>query len=222
MTIAVLLAPLAFTMLPGQATTANAAASAPVLKPLLTGLLDRTGPPPAELEDIIKSYVVNVNWKTLQPARAAPSAPGLDRALRHGPRTRLPAVEAPGDGRDPRSRLGQEPRRQAGHDARPRRQPGTVPRFWTGAFGKAYVALQKKLAARYDGNATVAEVVISRCTTFYAEPFIRQTSIASNRKALKQAGYTRPRTRPATRRRSTRTGSGSAPAPAWPSTRPSS
>ena len=72
-----------------------------------------------------------------------------------------------------------------------RRQRRHVPRFWTGKFGKAYAALQKKLAARYDGNTTLAEVVISRCTTFYAEPFIRQTSITANRKALKRAGYTK-------------------------------
>ena len=81
--IAVLLAPLALTMLPGQATSANAAAaSAPSLKPLLTGLLDRTGPPPEELEGIVKSYVVNVNWKTLQPSPGAFRPGSLDRALR--------------------------------------------------------------------------------------------------------------------------------------------
>ena len=65
-----------------------------------------------------------------------------------------------------------------------------MPRFWTPAFGRAYNDLQRRMAARYDNNLTVAEVVISRCTTFYAEPFVRQTSIAKNRKNLIKAGYT--------------------------------
>jgi hypothetical protein len=189
--IAVLIAPLALSVLPGQAPAANAAAaSAPSLKPLLTGLLDRTGPPPEELEGIVKSYVVNVNWKTLQPSPGAFRPSSLDRALRaanqRGARVKLrvmAGIHAP----DWAKHRGGKPVKMRDLDG----SAGSVPRFWTGKFGKAYAALQKKLAARYDGNTTLAEVVISRCTTFYAEPFIRQTSITASRKALKRAGYTK-------------------------------
>jgi hypothetical protein len=69
-------------------------------------------------------------------------------------------------------------------------QSGTVPRFWTAAFGTAYADLHRRLAARYDADPVVAEVVVSRCTTFYAEPFIRQTSDRKSRRALLRAGYT--------------------------------
>ena len=64
------------------------------------------------------------------------------------------------------------------------------PRFWTPAFGAAYADLQRRLADRYDANPVLAEVVISRCTTFYAEPFVRQTSSATNRRTFLKAGYT--------------------------------
>ena len=135
------------------------------------------------------------------PAVAGAFRPSPGPCAPRGQPARRPG-EAPGDGRRPRPRLGQAPRRLAGQDARDLDgSAGTVPRFWTGKFGKAYAALQKKLAARYDGNSTLAEVVISRCTTFYAEPFIRQTSITASRKALKARRlHQAPRTRPATRR----------------------
>ena len=136
------------------------------------------------------SYVVNVNWKTLQPKPGAFRPASLDRAInaarQQDSRIKLrvmAGIHAP----DWAKRRGGSPVKLRDPDG----STGTVPRFWTGAFGKAYVGLQKSFAARYDNNATVAEVVISRCTTFYAEPFVRQTSVAASRKALKRAGYTK-------------------------------
>lgn len=191
--VALLGAVAATPLMAGTAAAATAETTPrPTVKPLLTGLLDRDGPPPAALEDIVKSYVLNVDWKDLQPSSGDTLATAaLDQALTQakdrGARVKLrimAGIHAP----DWAKALGggavslDDP-----HDGR----TGTVPRFWTPAFGAAYAHLHELLAERYDSNPRVAEVVISRCTTFYAEPFIRQTSDAGNRKALLAAGYTR-------------------------------
>lgn len=161
------------------------------MKPLLSGLLDRSGPPPQGLRKIVRSYVVNLAWKDLEPTPGSLSTGDLDLALRaaedRGARVKLrimAGVDSPRWAKD----LGDGPVRLTDpHD----HQSGDVPRFWTPAFGAAYAALHEQLAARYDDRPVVAEVVISRCSTFYAEPFIRQTSHAGNRTALLAAGYSR-------------------------------
>jgi hypothetical protein len=182
---AIVIIPLALQILPGQAPAANAE-----VKPLLTGLLDRTGPPPANLESVVHSYVVNVNWSSLQPSAGSLNTATLDRALSAARSTDsrvklriLAGIHAPAWAK---KRGGAPVKLRDDHDG----STGTIPRFWTRSFGRAYADLQRKLAARYDNNSTLAEIVVSRCTTFYAEPFIRQTSVTSNRRALLHAGYT--------------------------------
>ena len=66
---------------------------------------------------------------------------------------------------------------------------GTVGRFWTPAFGAAYSRLQLLLAQRYDGNPTVAEVVVDRCTTVFPEPFLRNADSPATIANLLAAGY---------------------------------
>jgi hypothetical protein len=171
--------------------TAGAPASAVITpKPLLSGVLDRNGPPPDSLRDVVDAYVVQVTWSKLQPTRHSFRTRALDRAFRQarhsGSRVKLrvlAGVHAPGWAK----RLGGAPvSMRDPHDG----QRGTVPRFWTASFGSAYADLQRRLASRYDDRPVLAEVVISRCTTFYAEPFVRQTSDRASRKALRRAGYT--------------------------------
>ena len=53
---------------------------------------------------------------------------------------------------------------------------GTIGRFWTDDYGAAYDQLETLLAAKYDNVPEIREVTISRCTTFYDEPFIRDTT----------------------------------------------
>jgi hypothetical protein len=65
----------------------------------------------------------------------------------------------------------------------------TVPRWWVPGYMDAYARLQAKLAARYDGNATIRSVTVSGAMTVYAEPFIRGTQSASTRTNLIAAGY---------------------------------
>lgn len=191
--------PLLLSVVPGGASAAAPAAPAATaetaprntVKPPLSGLLDRDGPPPKGLRKLVRSYVVNVRWKSLQPSPGALTTRALDRALRvaknRSSRVKLrimAGIHAP----DWAKQLGGPPVRLTDpHD----NQTGDVPRFWTPEFGAAYADLQQLLAARYDDRSVVAEVVVSRCSTFYAEPFVRQTSRAGNREALLAAGYTR-------------------------------
>lgn len=165
-------------------------AAAANVKPLLTGVVDRNGPPPSSRADVVDGYVVQVRWSQLQPSRGTFRHAALDRALRTAKRDHarvklrvLAGVHAP----DWAKRIGGAPvRLDDPHDG----LHGTVPRFWAPGFGAAYAGLQHRLADRYDGNRALAEVVMSRCTTFYAEPFVRQTADTSSRTALRRAGYT--------------------------------
>ena len=175
---------------PGPPANAAVQAAPTGVKPLLSGVIDRNGPPPAELSGVVDDYVVQVTWAQLQPERRTFRHGVLDQAFdqasRAGSRVKLrvlAGVHAPAWAK----RLGGAP--VPLHDPHDH-QRGTVPRFWTGAFGSAYADLQQRLAKRYDDEPTLAEVVVSRCTTFYAEPFVRQTSDPRSRRALLRAGYT--------------------------------
>lgn len=169
------------------------------IKPLLRGLVDRNGVAPPEAREIVRSFVVNVGWAALQPQRGgAIVVPNdIDRAIatarranqeQPGPGTRLKVrlfsgVQAP----EWAKRLNGPPVQVTDTvDAR----SGTVGRFWTPEFGRAYEELQKRLAARYDGVTELAEVTASRCTTIYAEPFVRQARHKATVNALLGAGFT--------------------------------
>lgn len=67
---------------------------------------------------------------------------------------------------------------------------GTVPRFWEKPFQDAYAKLQRTLAQTYDNVPEIRLVAMSMCTTFYAEPMLRQNSDGSNTANLLAAGYT--------------------------------
>jgi hypothetical protein len=168
------------------------------LKPVLAGLLDRDGPPPAEFLPSLGGFVVNVYWENLQPASGAALAPdnAIDQAIidvrslnaaHHtnlGLKIRLYAgIWAPNWVKD----LGGPPipitNPQDGGT-------GTIGRFWTAPFGTAYDNLETLLAAKYDSVPEIREVTIARCTTFYDEPFIRDTTAPATVSALIGAGYT--------------------------------
>jgi hypothetical protein len=168
----------------------------PTLKPVLAGLLDRNGPPPASYLPVMGGFVVNVHWADIQSAPGAPIASNnaIDQAI-----ATLHQI-------DPSGRMGLKVRLFAGIWAPewakslggppiPIEDPisgtgGTIGRFWTDDFGAAYNDLQAKLAARYDSAPEVREITISRCTTVYAEPFIRDASNPLAVEALVGAGFT--------------------------------
>lgn len=168
------------------------------LKPVLAGLLDRNGMPPAAYLGSLAGYVVNVHWSDLQPNPGAAIAP--DNAIDHA----IAQVDAVNT--TDHTHLGLKIRVFAGVFApewvktlgggpvtisNPQNgATGTVGRFWIDAFAQAYDRLEMLLAAKYDQVPAVREVTISRCTTFYDEPFVRDTSDPATVSALVGAGYT--------------------------------
>ncbi len=167
------------------------------LKPVLRGLLDRGGPPPAAFDTLLAGFVVNVHWADVQPSAGGPLTAdnAIDRAI-----AQVRQLNAAG------AHLGLKIRFFAGIwapdwakniDGPPVtvRDPisgtsGTVGRFWTEGFGRAYQDLQAKLAARYDGVPEIREVTISRCTTVFAEPFIRDAGDPGTLRRWLDAGFT--------------------------------
>jgi len=163
----------------------------PEVKPLLSGLLDREGPPPAGDTDLIRDYVLNVAWADLQPRASGPlHLAGLEAALgyarQHGARVKLRIMAGIG-APDWAKHLGGRPYYALESASG---EGGLVPRFWTRGFGRAYADLHARLAAHYDADPTVAEVTMSRCTTIFAEPFARQAWEWATVRAMLDAGYT--------------------------------
>ena len=180
------------TGLPGESSPGTTAPSGP-LKPVLQGLLDRDGEPPSQyIPTAVRGWVVKVDWKDLQPAQNGPIAADntIDRAvaaarkLGVGLKLRIYAGTAAPDWA---KALGGGPVSVVDPQGK---EPGTIPRFWTGDFGKAYGDLQAKLAAKYDDVPEVREVVVSRCTTFFAEPFLRDKGDKGSVANMLAAGFT--------------------------------
>jgi hypothetical protein len=167
------------------------------LKPVLAGLLDRQGVPPADYAGAaVRGFVVKVNWSDVQPVEGGPVVGdnAIDQAIAQA---HTLAARNPGFGIKVRlyggvyaptwaKTLGGAPVQvtnpQSGKSA-------TVGRFWTDAYGDAYDDLQRKLAAKYDTVPEVREIVVSRCTTFFAEPFIRNKGNAQTVSNLFDAGF---------------------------------
>jgi hypothetical protein len=186
------------TATPSPGSSALPSPSPKDLKPVLAGLLDRNGVPPSTFLGALAGYVVNVYWKDLQPTPGATLTTNnaIDKAI-----AKVDALNA-ADGTNlglkirvfagiwaPQwaKSLGGSPitltNPQGGGSA-------TVGRFWTDAFGSAYDHFEDLLAAKYDETPEVREVTISRCTTFYDEPFIRDSTDPTDVSALLDAGYT--------------------------------
>lgn len=181
-------------------TTSSSAPPSPGgVKAPLQGLIDRQGEPPVAMRGVVSAWVVNVRWADLQPSDgttlATPNAidQGIDevRSLNQANpaqpfrlKIRLSAgVDAPDWLKD----LGGPP--LAIRD--PTSQTtGTVGRFWTDDYGRAYDRLQQLLAARYDTVPEIAEVTVSRCSTVYAETFIRQIADPHNVQEFLASGDT--------------------------------
>ena len=170
-----------------------------VVKPPIQGLVDRSDIAPPAIRPIVANFVVNVAWGELQAQPGGPIANDnpIERAVatarresRSGGSTELrlkvrlfAGVQAP----DWAKQLGGGP--VTVNDPTDGRS-GTIGRFWTSEFGAAYSDLQGRLAERYDEVAEIAEITASRCTTVYAEPFVRQTGDPPTVRALLDAGFT--------------------------------
>jgi hypothetical protein len=183
---------------PAQLAGAVPASAGAELKEPVRGLLDRQGPAPAAYESVVGGFVVRVPWARLQPTQE----PGTNHGGELDPAAITAALAAPrAAGKPVRLRVtaGTDAPEWAkglgGHEPMPwyadGASIGTIGRFWTTEFGTAYGNLQERLAALYDDDPRIREVVVARCTTEFAEPYTRQTNqLTLNRPALEAAGYT--------------------------------
>jgi hypothetical protein len=161
---------------------------------MIHGLIDRDGPPPKGFDGPVTAFVVNVTWAQLQLSPDGPIAANnpIDQAItaardigpNMGVKIRLLAgVDAPNwvkqlDG-GPVSVFSTQD--QTG---------GTIGRFWTADFGRAYGDLWDKLAAEYDAVPQIREITVARCMTVFDETFIRDTSDPASAQNLLDAGFT--------------------------------
>jgi hypothetical protein len=163
------------------ALTATSTSLPSRVKAPLAGLIDRNRIPTDDLAGPIAAFVVDVPWRDLQPVRdgAIAANNAIDHAIRDvralNSRTGQDVaiklrVRAGVDAPDWAKQLGGSP--IAVSDAQDG-VGGTIGAFWIKAFGAAYADLQAKLAERYDLVVEIGEVSITRCTTVYAEPFVR-------------------------------------------------
>ena len=186
--------PSPFTVPPSGTPSPSATAiGTRVLKPMIQGLIDRNGPPSASYVGPVTAFVVNVGWDQLQPTAFGPLAANnpIDEAIL--------AASTLGPGMSVKIRLltgVDSPEWVKALDGGPVSVfsaqdgvGGTIGRFWTADFGRAYDDLWKKLAARYDAVPQIREITVSRCMTVFAETFLRDTSDPSTVSNLLAAGF---------------------------------
>lgn len=168
------------------------------LKPVIQGLVDKDTSPPPGYQSVFSGYVVAVNWSDLQPTQNGPIATNnaIDQAityvrqlqqhnsnLTYSLKLRVFGGKAAPDW--VKNLDGAPMKLQNGNGG----GINTVGRFWTANYGAAYQDLQTKLATKYDTVPEIREVVIDRCSTFSAEPFVRDSNNKQNANEYFAAGY---------------------------------
>ncbi|GAA4720061.1 hypothetical protein Prum_002000 [Phytohabitans rumicis] len=193
MGIACLLSAAAAVVVPG------AAEGTTVLKEPVMGLLDRAKPATGAYAAVVDRFVIRVDWSEVQPDQQPGTDHGgalvtttidqdLAAATAAGMKVRLRVVGGINAPEWAKTLGGATP---IPWYAPPGTQVGTIGRFWTSQYGTAYQNLQDRLAALYDDDPRVLDVAIARCTTEFAEPYIRQTGqLDLNQPGLEAAGYT--------------------------------
>ena len=170
------------------------------VKPVIRGLIDRQGPPPKSMLSVVHAYVVKVNWSALQPTAFGPIAANnaIDQAIARVAQPDYAAVgmvlklrvfagvDAPAWAKS----LGGAAVPYINNQDNGSVAGGSIGRFWTPEFGRAYADLEAKLAAKYDGVAAIREVTVARCSTIFDEPFVRQFGDPRNVAGMTAAGYT--------------------------------
>lgn len=170
------------------------------LKKPMQGVLDRKGFPNSNYEEIVNGYVVDVDWKDLQPnsANDALSANNaIDKAL-----SAVRQANANNPGRDMHLKIrlftGDKSPNWAKQFAggpvdyiEPQNNiTATIPKFWSTEFRDAYNQLVEKIAQKYDDEEEIRDITISRCMTVFAETFIRGITNTTDRQNLVEAGFT--------------------------------
>jgi len=193
---------------PGSSSASNHASG---LKPVLTGLLNRQGIPPAAYRSAEGGYdiqgthddqgnpdVGDVSWAELQPTAGGPIVANnaIDLAVAD-----VRAWNAANPSHPEALKLRVEAGIHSpswalnlGGSCVVITDPtsgtsGCCPRFWTTAFSTAYYQFEAELAAKYDAVPEIGEVDMAKNTTIYNESLIRQVQNPASISALLAAGY---------------------------------
>ena len=193
------------------AGTSSASSRWSRLKPVLTGVLNRAGVPPAAYRSAEGGYdiqgtqddqgnrdVGDVSWAELQPTAGGPIAANnaIDLAVAdvrawnaanptHPEALKLrveAGIHSPSWALDLGGACVAVTDPTSGLS-------GCCPRFWTAAFTAAYYQFEAELAARYDAVPEIREVDMAKNTTIYNESLIRQVQSPVTVAALLAAGY---------------------------------
>lgn len=146
------------------------------LKPVLTGLVGLGGVDGAQ--DLLSAHSITIDWAQIDagqgngilPNNAIDQAIARAKALGQCHALKIRVMAGVGSPRWVKDLAGGPVNLYLAHD----NLAGEVPRFWTEPVIAAYERLQSDLAARYDSELRIEEIVISGCMTFYAEPMLRQ------------------------------------------------
>jgi len=170
------------------------------VKTVIQGLIDRQGEPSKKSLGSVHAYVVKVRWADLQPTAYGPITAdnAIDQAIQRVRQPDYAAVHmllklrvlAGIDAPDWVKQLGGAPLPYVNNQDGGSTGGGSIGRFWTSDFGKAYADLQAKLAAKYDTVPELREITVSRCSTIFDELFVRQPGDARNVRSLLAGGYT--------------------------------
>lgn len=183
----------------GSGSAAVAASPSVTVKTPARGLVDRHRVPKPAFSGVVRTYVVNTTWASLQPVKGGPLVRpnAIDQAIvaaRKGGYTlklRVRAgIDAPAwaktlDGPALTVYSTGASAKSAGSVA------GTIGRFWTTSFATAYQDLQNKLAATYDAVPEIRQTDITRCSMIFAETYLRDAMDRRNVQTLLRAGFTR-------------------------------
>jgi hypothetical protein len=172
----------------------NALAKGPVV-----GLVDRHHAPTAAYAGVVRSFVVDTTWASVQPVQGGPivhpnaiddaiklaQSNGMNLKLRVAAGIDAPAWAKTLDGPPMTFYYTAATVSSSGTVA------GTVGHFWTPKFAAAYADLQAKLAAAYDDVPQVRETTVTQCGTIFNETYLRNTKDPRNALALLAGGFTR-------------------------------
>jgi hypothetical protein len=166
------------------------------LKPLMTGLTNRSGSVPASevTSGAITGVVAPLNWSDIETSKGVFTSANLESALSTALGTGLTACRlriSMGAGA-PADLLTSGIGKYNGQVGYYNPQGGTyaqMPLWWTVKYTDRASALLRWLASNYDSDSRIADVTFSAPCTFYSEWPIRQL-VQQNFAVLQSAGYT--------------------------------
>ncbi len=181
---------------PPTSTATSAATSGPgttlgrdVPKAPIVGFLDRTGPPAPGAP--LQGFVINANWADVQPSGPSDLVTAtIDSQLALASQRHQVVKLRVFSGIAVPDWLKTETGPPVSVTEPASGQTGTIGRYWTTPFGRAYENLETMLAARYDHVPELREVTVSRCSTVFSETFLRNARDTATLAALVAAGLT--------------------------------